>query len=94
MAGGLTDMADRDAAPGGDGMPQSPEPHRAMSPEARDLYSPGAGAPADEIEITSEMIEAGCAAARLYDREDPKDWEIAAVYRAMEIARRQGSNGS
>jgi hypothetical protein len=48
-----------------------------------------AGAPEDEIEITPEMIEAGYKVSRLYDREDPKEWEIAAVYRAMEKARRE-----
>jgi hypothetical protein len=54
-----------------------------------------AGVPA-EIEITPAMIEAGCEASRLYDREDPKDWEVAAVYRAMEAERRKthGSGSS
>ena len=47
-----------------------------------------AGAPAEEIEITPEMIEPGVAASRLYDREDPKSWEVAAVYEAMERHRR------
>jgi hypothetical protein len=43
----------------------------------------------EEIEVTDAMIEAGYEASRLYDRDDPKDWEIAAVYRAMEKARRR-----
>jgi hypothetical protein len=43
----------------------------------------------EEIEITPEMIEAGCEASRLYDRDDPKDWEIASIYKAMERARRK-----
>lgn len=41
-----------------------------------------------EIEITPEMIDAGCEASRLYERGDPKEWEIAAIYKAMEKARR------
>ena len=48
----------------------------------------------DEIEVTEAMIEAGFEASRLYDRDDPKDWELVAVYRAMEAARRQGKTGS
>jgi len=48
----------------------------------------------EDIEVTPEMIEAGRDAARLYGRDDPKDWGVAAVYRAMETSRRQGSNGS
>ena len=44
---------------------------------------------ADEIEITFEMIEAGYKASCLYDRGDPKEWEIAAIYRAMEETRRK-----
>ena len=35
------------------------------------------------------MIKAGCKASRLYDREDPKEWEVAAIYRAMEAERRK-----
>jgi hypothetical protein len=61
---------------------------------ARPAKSAGeAGAPDDEIEITPEMIEAGYEASRLYDRDDPKEWEMAAVYRAMEKERRR-SHGS
>lgn len=48
----------------------------------------------EEIEVTNEMIEAGYKASRLYDRDDPKDWEIAAIYRAMESVRRHGNIGS
>jgi hypothetical protein len=49
-----------------------------------------AGAPAlDEIEITQEMIEAACEAASLYERDDPREWEWIAVYRAIEKARRK-----
>jgi hypothetical protein len=51
--------------------------------EARDRNS------TDEIEITPAMIEAGYLASRLYDREDPKEWEIAAIYEAMEKERRR-----
>jgi hypothetical protein len=47
-----------------------------------------AGAPACGIEVTEEMIKAGLKEARLYDHDDPKEWEIAAVYEAMEKARR------
>jgi len=43
----------------------------------------------DEIEITDDMVEAGYQASCLYDREDPKEWEIAAIYRAMESVRRK-----
>ena len=50
--------------------------------------------PRNEIEVTDEMIEAGYKASRLYDRDDPKEWEIAAIYRAMEAVRRQGNSGS
>lgn len=45
---------------------------------------------ADEIEVTPEIIESGYKAACLHDREDAKEWEIAAVYRAMEYVRRAG----
>jgi len=45
--------------------------------------------PTEEIEVTPDMVEAGYSASRLYDREDPKEWELTAVYRAMERARRQ-----
>jgi hypothetical protein len=41
-----------------------------------------------EIEITPEMIEAGAEASCLFERDDPKTWEIEAVYRAMERVRR------
>jgi len=45
----------------------------------------------DEIEVTEAMIDAGLAAASLYDKEDPKEWEIAAVYRAMEATKQSTS---
>ena len=44
----------------------------------------------DEIEVTPEMIEAGCAASHLYDRNDPEEWEVAEIYKAMENACRKG----
>ncbi len=49
--------------------------------------SEAAGAP-EEIEVTPEMLEAGVRESCLYDREDPKSWEVGAVYRAMEGVRR------
>jgi hypothetical protein len=52
------------------------------------LEKSGAGAP-EEIEVSEAMIEAGFRASKLYDREDPPDWEMAAVYRAMEAERRR-----
>jgi hypothetical protein len=58
-----------------------------MSESPEIAKKPPAGAP-EEIEVTPAMIEAAFDASRLYDGEDPKDWEMAAVYRAMERARR------
>lgn len=52
------------------------------------------GAKKDEIEVTPAMAEAGCREAALYDRDDPKAWEVAAVYRAMELIRRHGTGSS
>jgi hypothetical protein len=42
-----------------------------------------AGAPDDEIEITSEMLVAGVEAYALFDFEDPGEWVVSAIYRAM-----------
>jgi len=36
-----------------------------------------------EIEITPEMIEVGIREYALYDLEDPAEWFIPAIYRAM-----------
>jgi hypothetical protein len=44
------------------------------------------GGPPDEIEVTEAMLEAGYATGRFYDREDPEDWKLAAIYRAMHRA--------
>ena len=59
-----------------------PNEHDAFSCEVRLTDNP------PEIRVTEAMIEAGVQASCLYDREDPKDWEVAAVYRAMEAVRR------
>ncbi len=52
----------------------------------------GAGAP--EIEVTPAMIAAGCDEMELFDIGDRSSWIVAAVYRAMEGARRsmEGQN--
>lgn len=42
----------------------------------------------DEIEVTSEMIEAGCRVAALYSSEDSTASLVESVYVAMEEARR------
>ena len=47
-----------------------------------------AGAPDVEIEITPAMLEAGLGEFCLFDRGDPLEWVIPAVYSAMEKARR------
>jgi hypothetical protein len=52
-------------------------------------HSGSAGAPDNGIEVTPEMIEAGFEESCLYDFDDPKEWEVAAVYRAMETVRRR-----
>jgi hypothetical protein len=40
------------------------------------------------IEVTPAMLEAGIEASALFDLYDPAEWEITAIYRAMESARR------
>lgn len=47
----------------------------------------GTGLPETEIEITPEMIEAGVRAFYLYDRGDPAEWIVWAVFVEMEKAR-------
>lgn len=63
------------------------EPQMSHAPAVESRGS--AGAPETEIEVTPEMIEAGVEESCLYDREDPKSWEVEAVYRAMESCRRK-----
>ena len=41
----------------------------------------------EEIEITPEMIEAGCEAAGLFDRDDELGVFVAAIYRTMRETR-------
>jgi hypothetical protein len=42
----------------------------------------------EQIEITSEMIEAGVSELALFDSSDRREWIVSAVYAAMErIAR-------
>ncbi len=53
-----------------------------------------AGAPETEIEVTEAMIEAGIKASCLYDHDDPKSWEVTAIYEAMERCRRYGNGSS
>lgn len=48
----------------------------------------GAGAPADEIEITPEMLRAGVDAIDLWSASDLSEWKAIDVYRQMERARR------
>ena len=38
-----------------------------------------------EIEVTPEMIAAGEAAWCLFDRGDPLEWKLAAIFRSMEV---------
>ena len=45
----------------------------------------------EEIEVTSEMIEAGAGAWAMFDAGDRLDWLLASVYRAMYSARANGS---
>lgn len=45
----------------------------------------------EKIEITPEMIDAGFEAAALYDRDDPKEWEITGIHRAIETVRRKSA---
>ena len=46
----------------------------------------------EEIEVTSEMIEAGAGAWAMFDAGDRLDWLLASVYRAMSSARAQGAD--
>lgn len=41
-----------------------------------------------EIKITPAMLAAGDEAYALFDSYDPLEWVIPAIYRAMELARR------
>ena len=45
----------------------------------------------EEIEVTSEMIEAGAGAWAMFDAGDRLDWLLASVYRAMSSARAMGT---
>ncbi len=65
-----------------------------MCDESRVAPKDAAGAPEKESEVTEAMIEAGVKASCLYDRDDQKSWEVAAVYEAMEHCRRAASHGS
>jgi hypothetical protein len=59
------------------------------SAECADDSSPRAGAPVDEIEITSGMIEAGASVLCAYETLTAgEEYWAKAVYRAMESRRR------
>jgi hypothetical protein len=53
-----------------------------------------AGAPAGEVEITPDMIEAGIEEYALFSSGDPGRWVVAAIYRAMEKARQNPGQGT
>jgi hypothetical protein len=40
----------------------------------------------EEIEITEEMLRAGIEEYALFDSQDPGEWVVAAIYRAMRKA--------
>ena len=65
-----------------------------MCDKSRVVPKETAGAPETEIEITEAMIEEGVKASCLYDHGDPKSWEVAAIYEAMERCRRYGNGSS
>jgi hypothetical protein len=50
-----------------------------------------AGAPDAEIEVTTEMIEAGIEAYCLWDRDDPTEWKVADIFRQMAKAKREST---
>jgi hypothetical protein len=43
---------------------------------------------AEDIEITPEMLRAGIEEYALFDSQDPGEWVVSAIYRAMRKSRR------